>query len=222
MKVSSIATVAAFLATQAAAAPVAGHSYPEPEGGWENVKYPEGTGENLHEYPAPKGGWENVKYPAGTCSGSGGQQTWTSTYHVVAVGAEVRNGTVPAPGPADAVGYFDFQINSVEDKICYQIKLCNVKGTPQSAAKTATHIHEAARGASGPPRLAFTNPTGDDITRYSEGCLTGPFTTGINGPNGQDTGTGFKVKKIEDNPAGFFTDTHTNLFLLGAVRGQLA
>ena len=118
MKVSSIATVAAFLATQAVAAPVADNNYPEPKGGWENVKYPEGTGANLHEYPTPKGGWENVKYPAGTGSGYGGQK-WTSTYHVVAVGSEVRNGTVPAPGPTDAVGYFDFQINSVEDKICY-------------------------------------------------------------------------------------------------------
>ena len=83
-------------------------------------------------------------------------------------------------------------------------------------------MHEAARGASGPPRLAFTNPVGDDVARYSEGCLTGPFTTGLNGANGQDTGTGFKVKQIEDNPAGFFADSHTNLFPLGVVRGQLA
>lgn len=52
--------------------------------------------------------------------------------------------------------------------------------------------------------------------------MTGPFTTGLNGPNGADTGTGFRVKEIEDNPAGFFTDSHTTSFPLGVVRGQLA
>ena len=98
----------------------------------------------------------------------------------------------------------------------------NVAGTYQSPARTATHIHEAARGASGPPRLAFPNPVGDDKKRVSVGCLTGPFTTGINGPNGQDTGMGFMVKRIEEDPAGFFADSHTNLFSLGVVRGQLA
>lgn len=40
--------------------------------------------------------------------------------------------------------------------------------------------------------------------------------------NGADTGSGFKVAQIEANPAGFFTDSHTNLFSLGVVRGQLA
>lgn len=95
-------------------------------------------------------------------------------------------------------------------------------GTYQSPARTATHIHEAARGTSGPPRLAFPNPVGYDNKRVSVGCLTGPFTTGLNGPNGQDTGTEFTVKRIEDNPSGFFADSHTNLFPLGVVRGQLS
>merc|ERR1712093_306083 len=40
--------------------------------------------------------------------------------------------------------------------------------------------------------------------------------------NGRDTGIGFKLAQIEANPAGFFTDAHTNLFPLGVVRGQLA
>ncbi|EHK98632.1 hypothetical protein GLAREA_07741 [Glarea lozoyensis ATCC 20868] len=192
-------------------------TYPAPPGGWESIKYPPGTGENLKFYPAPPGGWESVNY-----GNNYGQGKWTSTYHVKAIGAEVRNGTTPAPGPADAVGYFDFQINSKEDKICYQITLYNVAGVPQSPAKTATHIHEAVRGASGPPRLAFNNPVGDDKMRYSEGCLTGPFTTGLNGADGKDTATGFKVAQIEANPKGFFTDHHTSLFTLGVVRGQLA
>jgi hypothetical protein len=102
------------------------------------------------------------------------------------------------------------------------ITLLNVAGTYQSPAKTATHLHQAARGASGPPRLAFPNPVGDDKKRVSVGCLTGPFTTGLKGNDGQDTATGFRVSQIEANPAGFFADSHTNLFVPGVVRGQLA
>jgi len=53
---------------------------------------------------------------------------------------------------------------------------------------TATHIHQAAKGAAGPPRIAFPNPMplpgqSQDLNEYSWrqslGCITGPFTTGI-------------------------------------------
>jgi hypothetical protein len=44
--------------------------------------------------------------------------------------------------------------------------------------------HQAVFGRSGPPRLAFPNPTGSSPLnefgmRTSYGCLTGPFTTGV-------------------------------------------
>jgi hypothetical protein len=55
----------------------------------------------------------------------------------------------------------------------------------------------------------------------SYGCLTAPFVTGILGPDGKDTGEGFHVEQIVKNPKGFFTDSHTAEFSLGAVRGQL-
>lgn len=48
-----------------------------------------------------------------------------------------------------------------------------------------------------------------------------PFTTGLKA-NGQDTGTGFKVAQIEDNPSAFMADVHSSLAVPGAVRGQLA
>ena len=38
---------------------------------------------------------------------------------------------------------------------------------------------------------------------------------------GVDTGFGFNVKAIEDNPAAYFADVHTNVAVPGAVRGQL-
>jgi hypothetical protein len=105
--------------------------------------------------------------------------------------------------------------------ISQNITLKGVTGPYSSKAKTATHIHEAARGATGPPRIAIPDPVGDDKIRRSVGCMTGPFTTGILA-NGVDTGTGFKLAQIEANPAGFFTDAHTALYVPGVVRGQLA
>ena len=108
------------------------------------------------------------------------------------------------------------------DLICYRIVLTGFRGEYQSPAKTATHLHEAAVGTSGPPRIAFPNPLGNEHERVSVGCMTGPFTTGLNGTNGQDTGNGFTLKKFEANPAGFFADVHSSLAVPGAVRGQAA
>ena len=63
---------------------------------------------------------------------------------------------------------------------------------------------------------------GPESRRVSYGCLTGPFKTGVKNPaTGLDTGDGFHVKQIVENPEGFFTDSHTSSFPLGAVRGQL-
>lgn len=50
--------------------------------------------------------------------------------------------------------------------------------------------------------------------------MRGPFTTGIMA-NNRDTGEGFHVRQIEQNPSGFFTDVHSSLALPGAARGQL-
>ena len=100
-----------------------------------------------------------------------------------------------------------------------------VSGGYQSPAITATHIHEAVKGASGPPRIAFPDPlpVADDpsVVRRSVGCLTAPFFTGVLA-DGIDTGSGFTLEEIENNPSGFFTDSHTANYVPGVVRGQLA
>jgi len=220
---SSIAALA-FLTAAVSAAPT---DYTPPDG-WESVKYPAGTGANLDKYPAPPGGWENVKYPPGT--GANGADcppafgNFTSTYAVVATPDQVVNGTtnpVFTGGLPGSIGYYNFGINSDLDLICWNIKLIGFSGEYQSAAKTATHVHEGAMGQNGPPRLAFPNPVGEGHERYSFGCMTGPFTTGVIA-DGTDTGAGFKVKQIEANPAGFFADVHSSKAVPGAVRGQIA
>ncbi|KAJ4421147.1 hypothetical protein N0V82_003911 [Gnomoniopsis sp. IMI 355080] len=149
--------------------------------------------------------------------------TFTSTYQVYATPDQVVNATNALTGGlAGAEGWYFYAINSKKDVICYDITLKGFRGEYQSPAKTATHIHQAAKGQNGPPRIAFPNPT--DIgkgLRNSKGCITGPFTTGVLA-NGNDTGAGFKVEAIEKDPASFFTDVHSSLAVPGAVRGQLA
>jgi hypothetical protein len=148
-----------------------------------------------------------------------------SSMHLInAVPEQVVNGTELTGGQAGASGTFNFGINAAMNMICYNITLHNFQGDFSSPATTATHIHEAARGASGPPRISFPNPeliAADSAVRNSAGCLKGPFTTGVM-VDGKDSGEGFHVSMIEANPAAFMADTHSSLALPGAVRGQLA
>jgi hypothetical protein len=149
---------------------------------------------------------------------------FSSMHTIHAVPEEVVNGTELTGGLAGATGQFNFGINSAMNMICYNITLHNFQGDFSSPATTATHIHEAARGASGPPRIAFPNPepiSADGVVRNSAGCIKGPFTTGVM-VEGKDSGEGFHVSQIEANPAAFMADTHSSLALPGAVRGQLA
>ena len=121
-----------------------------------------------------------------------------------------------------ASGQFDYSINSKDNFICWYITLKGLRGDYQSAALTATHIHQGQEGKAGPPRIVFPNPipTGKGDTRVSLGCQQGPFKIGVT-IDGQDTGAGFTVAQIEANPSAFFTDVHSSLAVPGAVRGQL-
>lgn len=148
--------------------------------------------------------------------------SFTSAFTAMATPDQVLNADgVATPGPAGATGQFTFKVNSTLDIICYDITVSGISGEYQSPAKTATHIHAAAVGAAGPPRIAFPNPAPiGDGPRTSTGCLQGPFTTGIVA-NGADTGTGFTLAQLEADPAAFAADTHTVANPAGAVRGQL-
>jgi hypothetical protein len=148
--------------------------------------------------------------------------SFTSAFTVMATPDEVidPDGN-PVDGQAGASGTFDLRINSDLDVICYDITLDGVTGEYESAAKTATHIHQAAAGEAGPPRIAFPNPSPvGEGPRTSSGCLQGPFTTGIEA-DGADTGEGFDLAAIEADPAAFAADSHTADFVAGVVRGQL-
>lgn len=128
----------------------------------------------------------------------------------------------PAPGEDGAMGEFTFRVNSEYDIICWNIELTGVTGDYESPANTATHIHEAAAGEAGPPRLAFPDPEPvGDGPRTSYGCMEGPFMTGLEGDDGYDTGEGFTLAELEADPAAFNADSHTEDYPAGVVRGQL-
>lgn len=160
--------------------------------------------------------------PAAAETPVGEPSSFTSAFTAMATPDQVLNADgVATPGEPGATGTFTFRINSDENIVCYDITLEGVTGDYKSPAKTATHIHQAAVGAAGPPRIAFPNPSPvGDGPRTSSGCLQGPFTTGVMA-NGADTGTGFDLAAIEANAAGFAADSHTTAFAAGAVRGQL-
>lgn len=161
---------------------------------------------------APAAADEEVPRPA----------SFTSAYTVMATPDTIIDAEgASVPGEEGATGTFTFMVNSDEDVICYDITLTGVTGEYQSPARTATHIHAAPAGQGGPPRIAFPNPEGDGDTRTSSGCMQGPFTTGIEGEDGNDTGTGFTLSDLEADPSSFSADTHTAAFTAGAVRGQL-
>jgi len=151
---------------------------------------------------------------------------FTSTFVIHAEPGQVVNGTTPTGGLAGASGTYLLGLNSDSNTICYNITLNNFRGNYFSPAITATHLHEAARGQSGSPRIAFPNPVAinaDGSVRRTVGCMTGPFKTGLNVTGTTtDTGAAFNVKQIEANPAGFFVDVHSSLAVPGAVRGQIA
>jgi hypothetical protein len=152
--------------------------------------------------------------------------SFTSTYTLIATPDAVINpDNEPTPGEAGAIGHYNYGINVDLDIICYNITLMGVTGPYDSPAVTATHIHEAAAGRAGPPRIAFPNPepadSGPEVVKRSQGCLQGPFETGIDGDNGADTGAGFTLRQIEENPEGFFTDSHTVRSVPGVVRAQM-
>lgn len=128
----------------------------------------------------------------------------------------------PQPGEEGATGTFDVMINSDEEIVCWDIELDGVTPPYESPARTATHIHESPEGVQGPPRLSFPDPEEDaDGWLRSSGCAQGPFTTGLEDDDGVDTGEGFTLSQIEDDPAQFYGDTHTEEYPMGAVRGQL-
>lgn len=101
------ATATIILASSVSAAPADGATYAS------YGSYPWANGAPVNDNAKPS---MSVAAPA---QQGGSPFVFTSTYNVIALGSEVRNGTVSVPGPTNAIGYFNYGINSQQDTICY-------------------------------------------------------------------------------------------------------
>lgn len=147
---------------------------------------------------------------------------FTSAFTAMAGPDEVVDDGELGAGEEGATGDVMLWVNSDLDVICYDITLEGVTGDYDSPALTGTHIHEAAAGEAGPPRLVFDDPQPvNDEPRTSSGCIEGPFVTGVEDDDGNDEGEGFTLAELEADPSAFYFDVHTEDFMPGAVRGQL-
>lgn len=148
--------------------------------------------------------------------------TFTSAFTTMATPDQVVNADgEPTPGPEGAAATFTFMVNSDEEIICYDITAEGFTGPYESPARTATHIHDGEAGASGPPVIAFPDPSGEGEVLTSSGCMQAPFVSGVEGADGVDTGESFSLAELEADPAGYYADTHPSTAVPGAVRGQL-
>lgn len=160
-------------------------------------------------------------------------RSFTSTLKTEATSDQIiNNANVKVAGLEGAKGHYTLRLNTKENVVCYDITLTGFGNDEQyfSPAKTSTHTHMAAFGLSGPPRLAYKNPEqkklwwgGKSKKRYSSACIKGPFTTGLLGANGLDTGSasGFTLQQLESDPTAYMSDVHTESRQAGAVRGNM-
>jgi hypothetical protein len=110
----------------------------------------EGYYVNVHSDAFPAGAVRG-QLPFGTRIGEGDA---TSTFTIEADPDQV----VGAGGEPGATATYELTLDSVNGIVCYDVVTDGVSGGYSSPAVTANHIHEAAAGNAGPPRVAFADP----------------------------------------------------------------
>ncbi|MGH8972697.1 MAG: CHRD domain-containing protein [Acidimicrobiia bacterium] len=103
---------------------------------------------------------------------------------------------VPTKGPEGASGTAKVDINTDTNQVCYELSPSGLTESP-----TAGHIHQGAKGASGPVFIDFAI-----ATNGLKNCVTSDAT---------------KVAAVTGDPAGYYVNIHTASFAAGAMRGQL-
>lgn len=123
----------------------------------------------------------------------------TQLFAVLNGGNEVSSTGEAAAGDGNGFGSATVIIND-NTTICFAILVSRID-TP-----TAAHIHENTAGRNGPVVIPLTAPTtGKPGT--SSGCVTDLSPT--------------LVRRIRNNPSGYYVNIHNEQFPPGAIRGQL-
>jgi hypothetical protein len=103
---------------------------------------------------------------------------------------------VPGPGDTDGRGTAAITLNQGQNQVCFELKVSNI------ATATAAHIHEGAVGQAGGVVVMLTAPANGS----SKDCVSADSEL---------------IKKIRQNPRGYYVNVHNADFPNGAVRGQL-
>lgn len=114
------------------------------------------------------------------------------------------SGDTEVPGPGDPAGSGRVEIESdVDGELCF-----DMVATGLGSAVTASHIHEAAAGASGGVVIDIGLPTSSagDTDTWSDVCVV----------VADDV-----IERMNATPSNFYANVHTQTFGQGAVRGQL-
>jgi hypothetical protein len=112
-------------------------------------------------------------------------------------GAEV----VPGPGVKDGVGALLLDLAGT--KGCYTLKVT------MGEKPTVAHIHQGAKGASGPPVVDLKPPSysAEEAALVAKSCVDIPADT---------------VAKLIGDPGAYYVNVHSDGHPDGALRGQLA
>lgn len=106
-------------------------------------------------------------------------------------------------GDPDGTGTADLTLNAGQEEVCYELTWQNLDGIVQNA-----HIHEAPAGSNG------------DIV---VSLFLNQFFPGTGSASGCDVGdaTRAEIRRILNDPSGFYVNIHDTVRPAGAIRGQL-
>jgi hypothetical protein len=109
----------------------------------------------------------------------------------------------PAPGDPNGTGTAELTLNAGMEEVCYELTWANLDGTVQRA-----HIHEAPAGVNGGITVSLFEGESFAGTGSASGCDLGDATRD-------------EIRRILNDPSGFYVNIHDTVRPAGAIRGQL-
>ena len=142
-------------------------------------------------------GWIGVLIVATTAIALAGGRPLTTTLS----GAQ----EVPAGvGDPNGTGTASLTLNAGQEEVCYELTWANLDGTVQRA-----HIHEAPAGVNGGIVVSLFEAQSFPGTGSASGCDLGDATRD-------------EIRRILNDPSGFYVNIHDTVRPGGAIRGQLS
>lgn len=106
---------------------------------------------------------------------------------------------LPGPGDPDGTGTASIELSAEKGELCSTLALS------AGAPPTAVHLHQAPHGQIGPVVLELPPPA--EIGQQAAVCVSAPSDL---------------LRKLREEPGGYYLEVHTREFSEGALRGQLS